>query len=223
MISVSVQEHTTTNVQANARTIEAILFASGEPVTRDRLFGVLGLEEDELNHAIAELEALYNDGERGIRLVSMESSLQLCSAPKYADIIRRTLETRKTQPLSPPALEVLSIIAYFGPVTRAYVERVRGVDSSYTVTMLRNREFIEPCGFLDVPGRPTLFQTTKTFLRAFGLTSLDELPPLPETELEGEKQLELRNAISALQTGDQTAANDADAETIHESPVTEEE
>ena len=124
--------------------------------------------------------------------------LQLCSAPEYADYIRAALETRKPPKLSQAALEVLSVVAYFQPVTRAYIESVRGVDSSYTVSVLEERGLIEPCGHLDAPGRPTIFRTTPTFLRTFGLSSLQELPELPEEGEESEDQIKLQSSIDAL-------------------------
>ena len=129
---------------------------------------------------------------RGIRLLNIEDSWQLCSAPDYADIIRRAFEIRKPAKLSQPALEVLTIIAYYQPATRAYVDQIRGVDSSYTMGLLLERGLIEECGRLQVPGRPRQYRTTKRFLRAFHLTSLEELPELPD--LGGEGQMRLNDA-----------------------------
>ena len=122
---------------------------------------------------------------RGIRIVRMDASYQMCSAPEYAPYIRKTLEGRKPPRLSQPALEVLAIIAYYQPVTRAYVDQIRGVDSAYTVGLLLERELIEESGRLAVPGRPILYRTTKNFLRSFGMSSLEELPPLPDGSQEG--------------------------------------
>ena len=113
---------------------------------------------------------------RGIRLVRLENSLQLCSDPENADWVRRALDTRRPARLSPAALEVLAIAAYFQPVTRSYVEQLRGVDSSYTMGLLTDKGFLEPCGKLDAPGRPMQYRTTALFLRTFGLSSLEELP-----------------------------------------------
>jgi len=136
---------------------------------------------------------------RGIRLVRLDNALQLCSSPEYADYIRLALETRKPPQLTQPATEVLAIIAYFQPVTRAYIEQVRGVDSSYTVGLLQDRGLIEPCGRLAVPGRPVLYRTTKDFLRVFSISSLEELPELPDSGGEDEDgQLRLQSAIDAL-------------------------
>ena len=119
----------------------------------------------------------------------MDDSYQLCSAPDYADMIRKAFEIRKPAKLSQPALEVLSIIAYYQPTTRAYVDQVRGVDSSYTVGLLLERKLIEECGRLKVPGQPRLYRTTKNFLRAFHLNSLEDLPSMPGVEAEGQFRL----------------------------------
>ena len=124
-----------------------------------------------------------------MRLVRMEDSYQLCSAPEYADDIRKVFEIRKPAKLSQPALEVLTNIAYYQPTTRAYVDQIRGVDSSYTVGLLLDRHLIEECGRLQVPGRPRLYRTTQTFLRAFHLNSLDDLPEMPGMETDGQMRL----------------------------------
>ena len=179
--------------------IEGILFAAGEPVTLARLGQILDIDDRAVEYAVLQLEKHYNENERGIRLLRIEDSVQLCSAPEYADVIRRALEKRRAPQLGPTALEVLAIIAYFQPVTRAYVERIRGVDSSYTVGVLQSRGLIEQSGQLQVPGRPSLFRTTKTFLRAFGLMSLAELPPLPDVDEGSEAKTQLKAAIEAIQ------------------------
>lgn len=177
--------------------LEGILFASGEPVSIERLSSVLAVSEEEITAASASLARSFSENGRGIRLVKLEGSLQLCSAPEYADYIRAALETRKPPKLTQTALEVLSIIAYFQPVTRAYIEQIRGTDSSYTVSALMDKGLIEPCGHLDAPGRPTLFKTTSTFLRTFGLESLDDLPALPDSS-KNEEQLKVEKDIELL-------------------------
>jgi len=161
-------------------TIEAILFASGEPVTAERIALVLGTEKDEILKAAKELSDEYGFQQRGIRLVRMEDALQLCSAPEYAQSITHALERRKPPKLSQPALEVLAICAYFQPVTRAYVDQVRGVDSSYTMGILLERGLIEACGKLEVAGRPSIYKTSELFLRTMGITGIGELPKLPD-------------------------------------------
>ncbi len=169
--------------------VEGLLFASGEPVHIDRICLALDIDRLSAQEVLHRLGDYYAFERRGIRLITMEDTYQLCSAPDYADMIRRAFEIRKTAKLSPPALEVLSIIAYYQPTTRAYVDQVRGVDSSYTVGLLLDRKLIEECGRLQVPGRPRLYRTTKNFLRSFHLTSLDDLPALPGMEAEGQLRL----------------------------------
>jgi len=179
--------------------IEGILFASGEPVSIDRIAAVLALDAETVRDVAARMTDAYNTGRRGIRLLRLENALQLCSAPEYADYIRLALETRKPPQLTAPAMEVLAIIAYYQPVTRVYVEQVRGVDSSYTVGLLLDRGLIEACGRLAVPGRPVLYRTTDAFLRVFGISDLSELPKLPDTEpQDGDGQLAIQSAIDAL-------------------------
>lgn len=162
--------------------IEGILFAAGEPVKLERLSLATGEEVEDCADAAQRLSDRYRFERRGIRLVRMEDSWQMCSAPEYAGMIRRALERRKPPQLSSAALEVLSVIAYYQPTTRAYVEQIRGTDSSYTVGLLQDRGLIEECGRLEVPGRPILYRTTNLFLRSFGLNSLDDLPPLTDPE-----------------------------------------
>lgn len=184
--------------------IEGILFAAGDPVPVDRICFVLEQDKETVETVCQRLADQYSYERRGIRLVKLENSWQMCSAPEYADYIRKTLENRKPAKLSQPALEVLSIIAYFQPVTRAYIEQVRGVDSSYTVGLLLERELICEAGRLSVPGRPMQFRTTKNFLRAFGLSSLDDLPELPSSTQEGvQMTLELESAIEKLQEAEE--------------------
>ncbi len=178
--------------------LEAILFASGEPISAERLSMALELTRNQVDELCKELADQYSYERRGIRLLKLGENYQLCSAPEYADRIRRAFERRKPPQLSQPALEVLSIIAYFQPTTRAYVEQVRGVDSSYTVNLLLERGLIEEAGKLPVPGRPTLFRTTTHFLRCFNLSSLEELPPLPQTGEEAKLAQELQKAAEGL-------------------------
>lgn len=179
--------------------VEAILFASGEPVHIERICLALGVGRPEAEKALQRLGDACAFERRGVRVVRLEDAWQLCSAPEYAPCIRRALEMRKAPRLSPPALEVLSVIAYYQPVTRAYVDQVRGVDSSYTMGLLLERELIEEAGRLAVPGRPMQFRTTKNFLRSFGLSSLDELPELPGPSQEGSQMtLELEASLQRL-------------------------
>ncbi|MBQ2634387.1 MAG: SMC-Scp complex subunit ScpB [Oscillospiraceae bacterium] len=182
--------------------LEAILFAAGEPVAASRLALVLGVTEAEVDAAAEELHRDCQRAGRGVRLLHLDRKWQLCSAPDYAQYITRALETRRPPRLSAAALEVLAIVAYFQPVTRAYIDAVRGVDSAYTVGLLTERGLIEPVGKLDAPGRPTLYGTGDAFLRTMDLRSLDELPELPDTGTD-EGIIALQNKIDALRSAEQ--------------------
>lgn len=180
--------------------VEAILFAAGEAVPVARISLILETDENDILTIAKELSNKYEYEDRGMRILRLENKLQMCSAPEYAPIISKVLETRKPPMLSQAALETLSVVAYFQPVTRAYIDQVRGVDSSYTVGALTERGLIEICGKLDVPGRPALFRTTDVFLRTMGISELSELPPLPDmTNGEGVKKLQ--HQIEELQNG----------------------
>lgn len=186
--------------------MEGILFASGEPLGVDRICIALDLDRPTAEQVLQKLADHYAYERRGIRLVRMEDSYQLCSAPDYADVIRKAFEVRKTARLSQPALEVLTIVAYYQPTTRAYVDQVRGVDSSYTMGLLLERGLIEECGRLQVPGRPRLYRTTKKFLRDFHMGSLEELPEMPGLETDG--QLRMTADGSILDPGTLAAKED---------------
>ena len=194
--------------------LEAVLFAAGESVPVGRLSLVFAVEQDEVLQAAKELSDEYDRGGRGIRLLRMDNKLQLCSAPEYAQLIVKTLEQRKPPMLSQSALETLAIVAYYQPVTRAVIEKMRGVDSSYTVSALQDRGLIEACGKLEAPGRPTLYATTDAFLRVMGIETLQQLPPLPEVQgSEGTEQL--RKSIAKIQEQDseqQTFFDDTETE-----------
>ena len=180
--------------------IEGILFAAGDPVSTERICVTLEQDKETVDAVCQRLADHYSYERRGVRLVRLENSWQMCSAPEHAAYIRKAFENRKPARLSQPALEVLAIIAYFQPVTKAYIEQVRGVDSSYTVGLLLERELICEAGRLAVPGRPIQYRTTKTFLRSFGISSLSELPELPSSSLEdGQMTMELESAIEKLQ------------------------
>lgn len=143
--------------------------------------------------------------------MKIDDSWQLCSAPDYAETIRKAFEIRKPAKLSQPALEVLTIIAYYQPTTRAYVDQIRGVDSSYTVGLLLDRGLIEECGRLQVPGRPRQYRTTKQFLRAFHLSSLKDLPELPD-DIGEDGQMRLNEAGEVVDPmGDTEAPAQTDA------------
>lgn len=197
--------------------IEAILFAAGESVPVARLSLILEATEGEIEYAAAELAERYEREGRGMRILRFDDKLQMCSAPEYAPYITKTLEQRTPPKLSQSALEALAVVAYFQPVTRAYIDQVRGVDSSYTVSVLQQRGLIEPCGKLDAPGRPALFRTTDVFLRTMGISELSQLPPLPDMT-SGEGIEKLQNAIDELQNKDpqQISLNDIAEESAKE-------
>jgi segregation and condensation protein B len=176
--------------------LEAVLFTAGDSVEIRRIAAVLGCEPWEVRQAAENLAKEYSERGSGIRILRLEERLQMVSAPAYDEAINRVLEKRPPHQLSPTALEVLAVVAYHQPVTRAYIEQVRGVDSSYTVALLSERGLIAPCGRLETPGRPVLYRTTEQFLRIFGISSLEELPPLPSVT-NGEGMEELQEAINA--------------------------
>ena len=160
------------------RAIEAILFAAGERIEISRLSAVLETDPCDIEKAADELANLYAFERRGIRILKLEKGYQMVSAGEMADYVTKALETRKPPRLSSSQLETLTIIAYYQPATKAMVEQIRGVDSSYSVAALLNKKLIEEAGRLNVPGRPIQYKTTAAFLRTFGIESLEELPPI---------------------------------------------
>ena len=193
--------------------IEALLFAAGEPVGVERICLALEQDKNTVDAVCQRLADQYRYERRGLRLVRMDNSYQLCSAPEYAGLIRKAFESRKPAKLSQPALEVLAIIAYYQPVTRAYIDQIRGVDSAYTVGLLLERELIEEAGRLAVPGRPIQYKTTKNFLRSFGLSTLEELPELPTTTPEdGQLTLEMQGRLEQLRQQQAQPAGENPAE-----------
>ena len=164
------------------RGIEAILFAAGERIEAARLAMALETDEKDIIKAADALADTYAYERRGIRILKLEKGYQMVSSGEMADFVTKALETRKPPKLSASQLEVLTIIAYYQPATKAMVEQIRGVDSSYSVGALLNKKLIEEAGRLNVPGRPIQYKTTPDFLRTFGIASLDELPPIEKVE-----------------------------------------
>lgn len=162
--------------------IEAILFACGEPVSPDKLAEASKIDVETVVKLIDQLERRYNVQESGIRIIRVNNCFQLATREEYSDYVKAALETRRQAPLSQAAMETLSIVAYNQPVTKAFVEQVRGIDSSSVVNTLVERDLLEEAGRLELPGRPIAYRTTNTFLRCFGISSLEELPPLPNQE-----------------------------------------
>ena len=160
------------------RIIEAILFAAGERVEVSRLAFALEVDESDIIAAVDELANSLAFERRGVRIVKLEKSYQMVSSGEFADYVTKALETRKPPKLSSSQLEALTIIAYYQPATKAMVEQIRGVDSAYSISALLNKKLIEEAGRLNVPGRPIQYKTTPDFLRTFGLSSLEELPPI---------------------------------------------
>ena len=160
------------------RAIEAILFAAGERVEIARLSMALEADEKDIEEAADALAGSFAFERRGIRIIRLDNGYQMVSSGEMADYVAKTLETRKPPKLSSSQLETLTIIAYYQPATKAMVEKIRGVDSAYSVGALLNKKLIEEAGRLDVPGRPILYRTTPDFLRTFGLKSLEELPEI---------------------------------------------
>ena len=160
------------------RAIEAILFAAGERVEISRLASVLETDENEIEEAVEALAGELSFARRGIRIVRLDRGYQMVSSGEMADYVTKALETRKPPRLSSAQLETLTIIAYYQPATKAMVEQIRGVDSAYSVAALLNKRLIEEAGRLNVPGRPIQYRTTPDFLRTFGISSLEELPPI---------------------------------------------
>ena len=160
------------------RAIEAILFAAGERIEISRLAMALETDEDDIERAADALANALAFERRGIRILKLEKGYQMVSSGEMADYITKALETRKPPKLSSSQLESLTIIAYYQPATKAMVEQIRGVDSAYSISALMNKKLIKEAGRLNVPGRPIQYRTTPDFLRTFGLSSLEELPPI---------------------------------------------
>lgn len=184
--------------------IEAILFASGEPVSASRLSEVLELDEETVCRVADDLKNEINTRAGGIMMVKLDDQYQLCTRKSYAEYVRRALDIRRNTPLSQAAMEVLAIVAYNQPVTKAFVEQVRGVDCAAVIQGLMQKNLIEEKGRLELPGRPLLYGTTPVFLRCFNVSKLDELPPLPQKE-ESDRMVEttLQDVIDqSEQTGE---------------------
>ena len=189
------------------RALMAVLFAAGEPVAASRLAESLQVDESEIHRECEALISALSYHRSGIRIVKLEDAYQMCSSAEMAEYVTKTLETRKPPKLSPSQLETLTVIAYYQPATKAYVETIRGVDSAYSVSALLTKKLIRECGRLNVPGRPILYETTPDFLRVFGLESLADLPEIEKVDIAVKKeqlQLDLDAAQSASPTEGQS-------------------
>lgn len=158
---------------------EAILFAYGDPVPTERLAELLCTDAKAIPNLMDMLSQRYQDTGSALQVLHLGNCWQLCTRKDFADLIRTALDKKKNTPLSAAALEVLTIVAYNQPVSRSFIEHVRGIDSSSVVNTLIDRELLEEAGRLDIPGKPIVYRTTENFLRCFGLTSAGDLPPLP--------------------------------------------
>lgn len=182
--------------------IEAVLFAAGDPVELERLADIVDVDKRSLREILKKMMDSYNFERRGIHIIRMQDSYQMCTNGVYAEYIGRLAEPPRKQNLSNAALEVLSIVAYKQPVTRSTIEHIRGVNCDYIVNRLIERNFIEEKGRLEAPGRPILFGTTQHFMRAFGISELDELPDFDSLgqTVEETEQIEMAEVTAYRQT-----------------------
>ena len=209
------REDLTGDVPKCERIIEAVLFAAGHPVTYAKLAEVLGTTAGTCRKIVGDYADKYNGEcgiERGVMLAVYPDSCQLCTKEDYGKFVREALGIRRGGNLSNTSLEVLAIIAYNQPVTRVYIDTVRGVDSSYTVSSLYDKGLIEPCGRLDVPGHPRLYRTTENFLRVFGLSSLSDLPAVSRDDILGEGLTEISGqyTIKTELAGEETGGGETE-------------
>lgn len=177
---------------------EAIIFASGEPVERARLIDALGCSPERLDNVLSELQKEYNDRDSAIELLLLGSKAQFATRPQYAEAVRTVLDMKRNQPLSSAAFEVLAIVAYNQPVTRSFVEQVRGVDCGGVINTLCQRNLIEECGRLDLPGRPLIYCTTTDFLKCFCMSTLAELPEIPDTKAAAAALENIQSDVSGI-------------------------
>lgn len=187
---------------------EAVLFSGGEPQSIDRFSQVFDITPEKVVKVMEALEKRLNEQKSGLELLRLDNTYQLATKAEYADYIKKMFDIRRRTPLSPAALEVLAVVAYNQPVTKSFVEQVRGVDCSGVVTTLVEKGLIEERGRLELPGKPLLYGTTKNFLRCFGINDLSELPPLPKNENAEEstaEQIPLDEETAAETSGSVTA------------------
>ncbi len=187
---------------------EAVLFSGGEPQSIDRFSQVFDITPEKVVKVMEALEKRLNEQKSGLELLRLDNTYQLATKAEYADYIKKMFDIRRRTPLSPAALEVLAVVAYNQPVTKSFIEQVRGVDCSGVVTTLVEKGLIEERGRLELPGKPLLYGTTKNFLRCFGINDLSELPPLPKNENAEEstaEQIPLDEETAAETSGSVTA------------------
>ena len=180
----------TTEIKNPTAAIEAIMFAAGYPMKYDKLAEVLNITPSEVKRYVSELSEKYNDDEHGIMVLMFAETCQFCTKEAHMPLIKEALGIKRGGNLSNSSMEVLAIVAYNQPVTRSFVDLVRGVDSNYAMNSLIDKALIEACGRLDAPGRPMLYGTTDKFLRVFGISSINELPEI-EVLRASEEQMEI--------------------------------
>ena len=178
--------------------IEAILFANGSSVEPSRIAAALEISEDDARAHLEELMEEYQSSDRGITIIRLKDSYQMVSVKEFAPAIRAVMDLRRNTPLSQAALEVLAVIAYNQPVTKAFVEQVRGVDCSGVIGSLTLKDLIEEKGRLELPGRPLIYGTTENFLRCFNISSIEELPPLPEDDKKEDDSQEMQMTVEEV-------------------------
>lgn len=181
------------------KAFEAVLFASGEPISIDRFTQVFEITPEKTVSVMEELSKKLDDNDSGVKLVRLENTYQLATRNEFAEYIKKAFDIRRRTPLSPAALEVLAVISYNQPVTKSFIEQVRGVDCSTVITTLIEKGLVEERGRLELPGKPLLYGTTKNFLRCFGLSDLADLPPLPKAQGE----VEMNDVGEQLSMGDE--------------------
>lgn len=179
------------NVNEMQAAAEAMLFACGEPLEIDRIAEILGIDAENAESLVLNIAAKYDDTNSGIRVVKMDKKYQICTRKEFAEQVRDILDMKKNAPLSQAAFEVLAVVAYNQPITKAYIEQVRGVDCSGVISTLCQKGLIEEVGRLELPGRPLIYGTTAEFLKCFCINSLDDLPDIPELN---EKSVEEQQA-----------------------------
>lgn len=179
------------NVNEMQAAAEAMLFACGEPLEIDRIAEILEIDAENAESLVLNIAAKYDDTNSGIKVVKMDKKYQICTRKEYAEQVRDILDMKRNAPLSQAAFEVLAVVAYNQPITKAYIEQVRGVDCSGVVSTLCQKGLIEEVGRLELPGRPLIYGTTAEFLKCFCINSLDDLPDIPELN---EKPIEEQEA-----------------------------
>lgn len=179
------------NVNEMQAAAEAMLFACGEPLEIERIAEILEIDMENAESLVLNIAAKYDDSNSGIKIVKMDKKYQICTRKEYAEQVRDILDMKKNAPLSQAAFEVLAVVAYNQPITKAYIEQVRGVDCSGVISTLCQKGLIEEVGRLELPGRPLIYGTTAEFLKCFCITSLDDLPDIPELN---EKSVEEQEA-----------------------------